>query len=78
MKLKGKDFCLECRKETEYFLTKRGIAEKINGRYYTFFITTAICSECGAEMSPPGFIDKNIKEVDEQYKAAEGFVPNIV
>ena len=78
MKVKGKDFCTECRKETEYFLTKRGIAEKINGMYYTFFITTAICSECGAEMSPPGFIDKNIREVEEQYKAAEKFVPNIV
>ena len=73
-----RDFCIECRKETEYFLTKRSIAEKINGMYYTFFITTAICSECGAEMSPPGLIDKNIKEVEEQYKAAEGFVPNIV
>lgn len=78
MKVKGKDFCTKCRKETEYFLTKRGIAEKINGMHYTFFITTAICSECGAEMSPLGLIDKNIKEVDEQYKAAEGFVPNIV
>lgn len=67
--VKGRDFCPECRKETEYFFTKKGIAEKINGMYYTFFITAAICSECGKEMSPPGLIDKNIQEVEEQYRA---------
>ncbi len=65
---KRKDFCTECRKETEYFLTKKGIVEHINGKPYPFFITAAICSECGKEMSIPGLIDQNIQEVEEQYK----------
>ena len=29
------------------------------------------CAECGEEMSIPGLIDKNVQEVEEQYKAAE-------
>ncbi len=65
---KRKDFCTECRKETEYFLTKKGIVKHINGNAYPFFITVAICSECGKEMSIPGLIDQNIQEVEEQYK----------
>ena len=73
MKVEGKDFCTECRGKTEYYLTKKNIVKNIKGKDYTFTITVAICTKCGAKMSPPGLIDKNIKEVDEQYKTAEGF-----
>lgn len=69
-----KDFCIECRKETEYLLQKRNIVKKIRDKAYTFGITVAVCSECGAEMSIPGLIDKNVQEIDEQYRAAEGLV----
>ena len=34
----------------------------------------AVCAECGEEMSIPGLIDKNVQEIDEQYRAAEGLV----
>ncbi|XCP84372.1 type II toxin-antitoxin system antitoxin SocA domain-containing protein [Roseburia hominis] len=69
-----KDFCIECRKETEYFLQKRDIVKTIRDKEYTFGIIVAVCSECGEEMSIPGLIDKNVQEIDEQYRTAEGLV----
>ncbi len=69
-----RDFCIECRKETEYLLQKRDIIKTIRGQDYTFGITVAICAECGEEMSIPGLIDKNVQEIDEQYRAIEGIV----
>lgn len=75
MKEKGRmDFCIECRKETGYFLRKKNIVKTIRDKEYTFGITAAICAECGGEMSIPGLIDKNVREIDEQYRAAEGLV----
>lgn len=69
-----KDFCVECRKETEYLLQKKDIVKTIRDKDYIFGITVAICADCGAEMSIPGLIDKNIQEIDEQYRTAEGLV----
>ena len=69
-----KNYCIECRKETEYFLRKKNIVKNIRGKEYTFAITTAVCKECGNEMSIPGLIDRNVQEIDEQYRTAEGIV----
>lgn len=69
-----KGFCIECRKETEYLLKKRDIVKNIRDKEYTFAITIAVCMECGEEMSIPGLIDKNVQEIDEQYRMAEGLV----
>jgi len=69
-----RDFCIECRKETEYLLRKKDIAKTIRDKDYTFGITVAVCAECGEEMSIPGLIDKNIQEIDEQYRSIEGLV----
>lgn len=69
-----KDFCIECRKETEYLLQKKDIVKTIRDKDYTFGITVAICAKCGEEMSIPGLIDKNVQEIDEQYRAVEGLV----
>ncbi len=69
-----KDFCVECRKEVEYTLQKRDIKKKIKDVEYTFSITVAICDVCGEEMGIPGLIDKNIQEIDEQYRAYLGIV----
>lgn len=75
MGAKGRvDFCTVCRKETEYTLQKRNITKTIKDTSYTFSITVAVCDECGEEMSIPGLMDKNIQEVDEQYRAYEGIV----
>ena len=46
----------------------------IKDKDYTFGITVAVCAECGEEMSIPGLIDKNIQEIDEQFREAEGVV----
>ncbi len=69
-----RDFCTACRKQTEYTLQKRNITKIIKEKEYTFSITVAICKECGEEMSVPGLIDKNIREIDEQYRAYEHIV----
>ena len=69
-----RDFCIECRKDTEYLLQKRDIVKNIKDKEYTFSITVAVCVECGEEMSIPGLVDKNVREIDEQYRAVEGLV----
>lgn len=69
-----RDFCIECRKEAEYLLQKKNIVKNIRDKDYTFGITVAVCAECGSEMGIPGLIDKNVQEIDEQYRAAEGLV----
>lgn len=69
-----RDFCIECRKDTEYLLQKRDIVKNIRDKEYTFSITVAVCVECGEEMSIPGLVDKNVREIDEQYRAVEGLV----
>lgn len=69
-----KDFCIECRRNTEYVLQKKNVVKTIKDVDYTFSITVAVCAECGEEMSLPGLIDKNVQEIDEQYRAAEGIV----
>ena len=55
-----RDFCIECRKETEYLLQKRDMVKTIKDKSYKFEITVAVCMECGREMSIPGLIDNEI------------------
>ena len=69
-----RDFCIECRKQTEYLLQKKEIVKIIRDKEYVFGITVAVCSECGEEMNIPGLIDKNVQEIDDQYRTAEGIV----
>ncbi len=69
-----RDFCIECRKEVEYYLQKKEIIKTIKEKSYNFTITTAVCSECGEEINIPGLIDCNIREIDKQYREAEGLV----
>ena len=65
-----RDFCTECRRETNYTLKKIKINQTIREKEYTFEITAAFCNECGGEMGVPGLMDYNIKEIDEQYRKA--------
>lgn len=44
-----RDFCIECRKETEYLLQKRDMVKTIKDKSYKFEITVAVCMECGRE-----------------------------
>lgn len=69
-----KDFCVECRDMKPYSLRKKSITKTIRDRVYDFIITTAVCEECGSEMSIPGLLDTNAHEIDEQYRTAEGLV----
>ena len=69
-----KDFCTECRRETNYTLKKIKINQTIREKEYTFEITAAFCNECGGEMGIPGLLDYNIKEIDEQYRKAEEII----
>lgn len=75
MENKGRvDFCTACRKETNFTLQKRNINKRIKDKEYTFYITVAICDECGEEMSIHGLIDRNTQEVDTQYRDYENIV----
>ena len=65
-----RDFCTECRRETNYTLKKIKINQTIWEKEYTFEITAAFCNECGGEMGIPGLTDYNMKEIDEQYRKA--------
>ena len=68
------DFCVECRAIKPYSLRKKTIKKTIRDKEYEFVITTAICKSCGSEMSIPGLLDVNSREIDEQYRAAEDIV----
>ena len=68
------DFCTQCRKEAAYFLRKKTVKQIIRDKEYEFEITTAICESCGAEMYFHGLLDLNAKEIDEQYRKANGIV----
>lgn len=72
--IERRDFCVNCRKDTEYVLKKKDINRVIRDKEYSFGITIAVCAECGEEMGIPGLIDKNVIEIDEQYRAMEGLV----
>lgn len=74
MEKKRTDFCTTCRKEAEYYLQKKEVRKVIRDKEYTFKITVAVCKECGEEMSIPGLIDQNVKEIDEQYRNYENIV----
>ena len=69
-----RDFCIQCRKDTPYVLQKREIVKAVRDKEYPFEITMAVCMECGREMSIPGLIDRNIQEIDQQYRAIEGIL----
>lgn len=69
-----RDFCTECRRETNYTLKKIKINQTIRKKEYTFEITVAFCNECGGEMGVPGLLDYNIKEIDEQYHSFRALI----
>ena len=59
-----KDYCPNCRRETEYKLDKVDVTKNIKGTLQTFKMTVAFCTECGSQVCPPGLIDRNIKEFE--------------
>ena len=71
-----KDFCIECREIREYKIIKTPYQHKIGRKTYTFYVSSAICQTCGAEMDVDGIIDQKVKEVDQQYREAECLVQN--
>ena len=65
-----KDFCTECRRETNYTLKKIKINRTIREKEYTFEITAAFCNKCGGELGIRGLLDYIMKVIDEQYRKA--------
>ncbi len=74
MKNNNMGFCTSCRKETNFDFIKTDILKNIRGKDYSFSVTSAVCSECGTEMNPPGLSDRNILEVVRQYRNYENLV----
>ncbi len=69
-----KDFCIACRKETEYQLRMSNFHKRIRGKEHDFSIICVICRTCGSEMDIPGLMDLNVRRIDEQYRLQEGLV----
>lgn len=69
-----KAFCTQCRKETDYSLHKINYMKTIKEKEYSFYITSAVCNECGNEVNVPGLLDYNVKEIDDQYRYYEKLV----
>lgn len=68
------NFCMQCRRNTTYNLQKKIFTKIIKDKEYSFSITSAVCSECGGEVGVPGIMDRNVQEMDEQYRIYEGIV----
>ena len=58
-----RDFCTECRRETNYTLEKIKINQTIREKEYTFEITAAFCNKCGGEMAKEAYCNNDIKVV---------------
>jgi len=69
-----KDFCINCRKETEYKFAFALRKRTVKGKEYEYKTLIALCSECGEEMSIPGLMDYDNEKFDEAYREAEGLV----
>lgn len=74
MAVNRRTFCIECMKETEYALRKTPIIKTIRDKEYQFSITAAYCKECGCEVGVKGILDQNAKEIDNQFRKAEGII----
>jgi uncharacterized phage-associated protein len=69
-----RDFCLQCRKETEYTLKKAMHKRTVRGKEYVYESLDAICKECGEKMSIHGLMDHDNQMFDTAYRKAEGLV----
>lgn len=65
------DFCIECRKITEYILKKEMRTKIIKDKKDEYETMAAYCLECGEEMSIPGLLDYDIKAFDNAYREKE-------
>lgn len=74
MRNNKKAFCPACRRFTEYVLERKPVEKAINGKQYRFSLTVAVCRKCGRVLNVRGLIDRNVKEIDEQIREADGLV----
>jgi len=69
-----KHYCIECEELTPYELKKVSYKKIIRNKEYLFEVTKAYCKNCGNEVLIPGIMDNRAKEIDKQYREAEGLV----
>lgn len=72
--IKRIDFCIECRKDTEYILKKIMQKRTVKDKEYEYETLAAYCSKCGNEMNVPGLLDYALKAFDEQYRRQEDII----
>lgn len=68
------NICIKCGRETESVFETKNIVKTIRDKAYIFGVTAAVCRECGEEKKIPCLTEKNEKEIDAQYRAAEDLV----
>lgn len=69
-----KNICIKCGRETESVFETKNIVKTIRDKAYIFGVTVAVCGECGEEKNIPCITEKNVQEIDEQYREAEDLV----
>lgn len=76
MKINGinLNYCTCCEKETAFSLSMKTLEKEIRNKTYKFKLTCAICNVCREEVSFPGLLDLNVKEIDDQYRQIESIV----
>ena len=61
-------------KENSIYTSQNANNKNHPKKEYQFLITTAHCKECGCDVGVKGILDYNAKEIDEQFRKAEGII----
>lgn len=70
----SRTFCITCKRKTGYRIEKECVQKTIRGKDYNIWLTTARCEVCESRVNLHGLIDLNVRETDQQYRAAEGII----
>ena len=69
-----KDFCTECRKQTEYVLIEEYRNRIVKEKDYKYKTIIAHCKVCGEEMALPRLNDKDLELFDTYYRKVNNII----
>lgn len=71
-----KEFCEECNDIVELKLKEEISEQEIKGKKYNYLKLIGYCNRCGNIVTTNKIIDKNLKRIDEAYRAEENIISN--
>lgn len=72
--MKKMEYCMSCMDEKQYEIQIQPIQYQIKGKKRNFNVAVAICKECGSHMNLSLLMDRNVAEIDRQYREQRGIV----